>query len=186
MHFLFSKLELDEVSTVRWPGEPSPRAVFVSLNHCILCTWVVRSRGSSFKEAPYCADLLTPVWSDLKICMCIGMCLFTRGVLLHERTCTQEHVSQRLTSGVILLKLSTLLLWTGSLTGLECIKKLGWWVRNPEGSACLCLSSSGLLNHHVFVCVFKQGFWVLNLDPHSGMVSTLLTESFPRSTVHPV
>lgn len=75
---------------------------------------------------------------------------------------------------------------TGSLTGLECIKKLGWWVRNPEGSACLCLSSSGLLNHHVFVCFFKQGFWVLNLDPHSGMASTLLTESFPRSTVHPV
>ena len=104
MHFLFSKLEPDEVSTVGRPGEPSPRTVLVSLHRCILCTWVVRSRESSFRGAPYCADLLTPVGFDLKICMCIRICLFTCGVLLHVSTCTQEHVSRRLTSGVILLE----------------------------------------------------------------------------------
>lgn len=178
MHFLFSKLELDEVSTVRWPGEPNPRAVFVSLNRCILCTWVVRSRESSFKSPVLCWSVDTSmIWfEDLHVHRDVFVHTW---VLLHVRTCTQGHVSRKLTSGIILLKLSILFLRTGSLTGLEYTKKLDWWVRNPEGSACLCLSSSGLLNHRVFVCFFKQGFWVLNLDPHSGMASSLLTESSP-------
>lgn len=113
-------------------------------------------QGVLFPRSP----VLTPVGFDLKICMCIRIHVSVHmwGAFackyMHTRACKPEVNLRRHSTGV-----STLLLRTRSLTGLECIKKLGWWIRNPEGSACLCLSSSGLLNHHVFVGFFKQGFW---------------------------
>lgn len=57
---------------------------------------------------------------------------------------------------------------------------LDWLSRKSQGSFCLCFPSIGIVG----VCCHAQLFmWVLNLGPHTCVLSTLLTESSPWSII---